>query len=835
MRFGVALRLARRELRSGTRGFRVFLLCLILGVAAIATVGSVRDAVQGAVADQGAVLLGGDAQMEFTYRYATEEERAWMNRNVTRVAEVVEFRSMVVAGEDRALTQVKAVDGAYPLYGTVDLGGADLAAALRGDRVVMARTLVERLGLGLGDTVQLGTKAFALGGVFDQLPDDAGGGFTLGPPMVVRREALEGSGLLGAGTLFETEYKLTLPPDTNLSALKRRAEARFADAGMRWRDSRNAAPGLTRFVDRIGAFLVLVGLAGLAVGGVGVAAAVRAYLDGKVPVIATLKTLGAENRLIFQVYLVQIGVLAVIGIAVGVAIGAVVPMAAYPVLAASLPLSVEVGVYPAALGEAALYGTLCALLFSLWPLARAGQIRAASLFRDAVSPSRVLPGWRIAAVLGLLAVVLVASSAILSGVPHIAIGSAVAVAGSLILLTGAAWAVRRGARAMMRARFVQGRPVLRLALSGISAPGGEARSVVLSLGLGLSVLAAVGQVDRNLQLAIAGELPDVAPSYFVVDIQPAQIEGYLDRVTGDEGVKTVETAPMLRGVITKINDRPAQEVAGDHWVIRGDRGLTYAPTPPSGTVITAGEWWDADYTGPPLVSFADEEAREIGLNIGDAITVNVLGRDITATVSSFRIVDFSTAGIGFVMSMNPAALQGAPHSFISTIYADREAEAGLVRDLSRTYPNITLISVRDAIERVAGLVGNMAAAITFGAGATLITGVFVLIGTAAAAQNARMYEAAILKTLGAERRMILTYLTLRAGILGAASGLVAVVAGGASAWAVITFVMDGDFRFDPVSAAVVIGSGGLVTLLSGIGFAWAPLRARPARILRAAD
>jgi putative ABC transport system permease protein len=236
-----------------------------------------------------------------------------------------------------------------------------------------------------------------------------------------------------------------------------------------------------------------------------------------------------------------------------------------------------------------------------------------------------------------------------------------------------------------------------------------------------------------------------------------------------------------------------------------------------------------------LVSFADEEAREIGLNIGDTITVNVLGRDITATVSSFRIVDFSTAGIGFVMSMNPSALQGAPHSFISTIYADREAEAGLVRDLSRTYPNITLISVRDAIERVAGLVGNMAAAITFGAGATLITGVFVLIGTAAAAQNARMYEAAVLKTLGAERRMILTYLTLRAGILGAASGLVAVVAGGASAWAVITFVMDGDFRFDPISAAVVIGAGGLVTLLSGIGFAWAPLRARPARILRAAD
>jgi putative ABC transport system permease protein len=366
-------------------------------------------------------------------------------------------------------------------------------------------------------------------------------------------------------------------------------------------------------------------------------------------------------------------------------------------------------------------------------------------------------------------------------------------------------------------------------------PGNEAASVVLSLGLGLSVLAAVGQIDNNLRGAISRELPGVAPSFFVVDIQPDQIEALSERVTGDPGVREMERAPMLRGRITRINDRPAEEVAGDHWVVRGDRGVSYSAELPETTRLVAGEWWPADYSGDPLISFSATEAEEIGLELGDSMSLNILGREITGTVASFRDVDFSTGGMGFTVTLNPSALAGAPHSWIATIYADQAAEAGLMRDLSRTWPNITVISVRDAIAQVTGLMGQIAAAITYGALVTLATGAVVLIGAAAAGERARTYEAAVLKTLGAPRGRVLANFALRSAILGAAAGLVAVFAGGLAGWAVSRFVMETDFVFDPGSALVIVTGGIAVTLLAGLGFAWRPLSASPAQVLRARE
>ncbi len=266
------------------------------------------------------------------------------------------------------------------------------------------------------------------------------------------------------------------------------------------------------------------------------------------------------------------------------------------------------------------------------------------------------------------------------------------------------------------------------------------------------MLAAVGQIDFNLRAAIDRDLPTIAPSYFFVDIQNDQIEGFKARLASDPDVSRVETAPMLRGVITQINGRPAREAAGGHWVVRGDRGVTYSAEQPDNATLTAGEWWPAGYDGPPLVSFAAEEADEMGLQLGDRLVVNILGRDIEATIASFREVDFSNAGIGFVMSMNPGALAGAPHTHIATVYAQERAEAAILRDLSQAYPNITAIKVKDAIARVTEALSAIAQATALAAGATLLTGFVVLIGAAAAGERARVREAAILKTLGATRR-----------------------------------------------------------------------------------
>ena len=450
----LAWRFAARELRGGVRGFRIFLACLALGVGVIAAIGSVRSSIEAGLASEGAAILGGDAEMEFTYRFASDEERVWMEAASDALSEVAEFRSMAVVGEERALTQVKAADSAYPLVGDVSLTpDMPLETALAGrdglPGAVMERVLSDRLGLEPGDSFRLGTQDFRLMADIAVEPDAAASGFALGPRTLVLTTDLAGSGLLEPGTLFSTKYRMDMPDGTDLAALEAEARGRFEDSDMRCTDARNGAPGIAEFVERLGAFLILVGLSGLAVGGVGVSAAVRAYLATKTATIATLRTLGAERGTIFLTYFLQIGALSLVGIALGLLLGGLGPVLLGPLIAAQLPFPAVFSVYPSALFEAALYGLLTAFIFTLWPLARAERIRAASLFRDAFAARTRLPAARYLLATAAALAALVGSAAWFSGSARLTFWTAGGLAGSLIvmlvaaLLTGALPAVPR--------------------------------------------------------------------------------------------------------------------------------------------------------------------------------------------------------------------------------------------------------------------------------------------------------------------------------------------------------------------------------------------------------
>jgi putative ABC transport system permease protein len=838
----IAARIARRELRGGIKGFRIFLLCLALGVGAIAAVGSIRGAIEAGLVREGAVLLGGDGQVRLTYRFATEAERAALDAAGAAVSEVVDFRSMAVAGPpeaaERAVTQVKGVDAAWPLLGAPVLDPAlpmsDILAGRDGlPGAAMDPLLVDRLGLSLGDTFRLGTQEFVLMARLLREPDGVASGFGFGPRTLVGTAALADSGLLRPGTLYQVDYRLMAREGQSLPQLRRAAMGAF-DSGARWRDRNQAEPQVARFVDRLGAFLVLVGLAGLAVGGVGVSSAVRAYLDGKTPVIATLKTLGATGGMIFRVYFLQIAALTALGVAAGVLIGAIVPPLVAPLFAANLPIPFAVGLYPAPLAEAALYGALTALVFTLWPLARVERVRAAALYRGLGSEARAWPRgiWLLALMASIVA--LVGAAVWFAAVWQLAAGTAAGIAGALAVLTLAAAGLRRLSARAARAHALRGRTALRLALGAVGSPREGVVAVVLSLGLGLTVLATVGQIDANLRSAISADLPDRAPSYFMIDIQPDQLAGVLDRLQTDPGVSDIDTAPQLRGVITAINDRPARDYP-DHWILRGDRGVTYADALPPGARIVAGDWWGAGYTGPNLISMGQDEAREVGITLGDTITVNILGREITGTVANLRELDFRTGGIGFVLMFNAAALQGAPHTHLLTVHATPDAEGAILRDISNAYPNITAIRIREAVDRVVEALTALAAATSIAALATLVTGFVVLIGAAAAGERGRIYESAVLKTLGASRGRILASFALRSALMGAAAGLVAIGAGALASWAVLTQVMDLRYAFEPVSAILIVLGGIVATLLAGLAFALRPLAARPARVLRAQE
>jgi putative ABC transport system permease protein len=431
---------------------------------------------------------------------------------------------------------------------------------------------------------------------------------------------------------------------------------------------------------------------------------------------------------------------------------------------------------------------------------------------------------------GLLLAALIGGAVVFSGNAVLALGTLGGVALVLVVLAGAGWGLARGARRLSRAGLVRGRPGLRLALAAIGGPRSEVLAVVLSLGLGLSVLAIVGQIDANFRLAIQRDLPERAPSFFFVDLQPDQLEPFLARMAADPAVSRVESAAMLRGAVLAIN---GVKPTGDHWVLRGDRGISLADAMPEGTELTAGRWWGAD--GAPEVSFAAKEAAELGLKLGDRLTLSILGREIDLTLTSLREVDFTTAGMGFVMIVNKAALAGAPYTAIATVYAAPEAEAAILRDAARTWPNVTAISVKEAIARVVEALTAIATATVAAAGAVLVVGGVVLIGAVLAGVPGRVREASVLKVLGATRGAILGSFALRAGLMGAAAGLVAVASGALGGWAVMRLVMDLPFVFEPISALAIVAGGVVVTLVAGLIFAAVPISARPAGVLRSSE
>jgi putative ABC transport system permease protein len=839
----IALKIAQRELTAALKdrllGFRILMLCLIFGVASIATIGSLRGAIEAGLNSNGQVFLGGDAEIELTYRRASVQEMDWMAQQSLQKSEILDFRSMAVARDNlkRILTQVKAVDTAYPLVGEIALSnGMGLPEALAGQNdlpgAVVAPALLRRLQLKLGDIMRLGEQEFVVMATLEKEPDNFGN-FALGPRSIVLAQDLEGSGLLSQGTIFSSKYRLILPNGTDFGKVKAVFETDWATAGGKWKDARNASPGAARAIDRLSTFLVLIGLSGLVVGGIGVSAAVRAFVAKKTGNIAVLKTLGATPGQIFWIYTLQIIAYTVVAVILGVLLGAVAPFLARPFLPESLSAVAVISVYPGALLEAATYGALAAAIFSIWPLAQTEQIRPANLFRGGTPQS--WPAARYIMVLVILLGGALWGAVQFSGSIAMTMWLLGGISLALLFLALMAGLFQLILKQAVLGKSLQGHLALRAAVSAISSGTERAGPVVMGIGLGLAVLAAVGQIDGNLRNSMTKSLPDKAPSFFFLDIQSDQLAEFNQRLSDNTEVSRVETAPMLRGLVTQINSKPAAEVGGDHWVLRGDRGISYAATMPENASLTAGQWWPDDYAGSAQISFSAEAAEEIGIGIGDSLTLNVLGRDITATITSLRDVDFSNAGMGFVILLNAGALAGAPHSHIATVYTSEAAEIPILDELGQAFPNVTGIQIREAVLMVSGVVSSIASAASIGAIATLITGFLILIGAASASSGQRAYETAILKTLGATPREILVSFALRSAMVGALAASVALGAGLLGGWAVSSFVFESSFEVIWSNAAFIILGGVGATLITGVLFALGPLSQSAAAELRHRD
>lgn len=839
----LAFRFSLREMRGGLSGFAIFLACIALGVAAIGGVNSVAQSIADGVANQGQPLLGGDLRFQLNQREASADELAYLE-GLGALSHSANMRSMarLEDGSDQALVEAKAVDSAYPLYGSMETQPALSRSELFDERsgvfgAAAPELLFERLGLKPGGKIRLGEATFELRAVLTTEPDAVSDGFGFAPRLLVSMEGLNASGLIRPGSLVEHSYKVRLPSGADEADVKRlevEARAAFPQAGWSVRTRTNAAPGLSSNIERFSQFLTLVGLTALVVGGVGVANAVRAYLDGKRSVIATFKSLGASGGFVFTVYLVQILVIAGLGIVVGLVLGALMPFAASAALQSVIPVPAQASVYPGALGLAAAFGLLVTLAFALLPLGRARDVPATALFREMGFASQGMP--RAIYVVGALAIALaLAGLAIFSAddrrIGWIFVGATVI---SFLVLRIVGLLVQWLARKAPRIRST----VLRLAVGNIHRPGALTPSVVLSLGLGLTLLVTLALIDGNLRRQITGSLPQMAPNFFFVDIQASDVDAFSKLVAAEAPDGDLVKVPMLRGRIMALNGvdvAKANIPAAGAWVLRGDRGLTYEASLPANSTLSEGKWWPSDYSGEPLVSFSAQEAQELGLKLGDTVTVNVLGRNISARIASFRQVQWESMGINFVMVFSPNTFAGAPHSWLATL-ADKGAtpaqDARVLNAVTRAFPAVTTVRVKDALDVVNRLIGELGVAIRAAAGVALVASILVLAGALAAGNSARIHDAVVLKTLGATRRTLIAAFALEYMLIGLATAVFALAAGGVAAWFVVSEIMTLPSQFSAEVALTTIVLALVLTVGIGLAGTWRVLGHKAAPILR---
>lgn len=824
--------LALRDMRGGLKGLRLLIICLFLGVAGLAGVGSLSRAITAELDSRGQEILGGDIEMRVAQREAAPDERAAFARQGL-VSETIRLRAMASRADAAAavLAELKSVDDRWPLYGALRLEPGALAPRPADLDAMVAPALAERLSLRIGDSVRIGETSFRVAGLIAEEPDRVGEGFTLGPSILVSREGLAATRLVQPGSLFTARYRIRLPADRDAHAIAERLGERFHDANWEVTDRTNAARGLRRLVDQLGQFLTLVGLTALVVAGIGVGNGVASWLDQRRPGIATLKILGASSATIFRIYLIQVAIVSAGAILAGLAVGAAVPAIVGRLAGDALPVAPKFAIFPLPLLISAVYGLLAALLFSLSPLARAGQVSPAAIFRARVEPFG-WPRWRVllpmlGAGLG-IALLAVATAR----QPMLSAGFLAATAGIFALLGAIGWLVRRGARALPRPR----RPLLRLAIANLHRPAAQTDRLIVALGLGLTLFVLLAVLQTSLTHQIEKTVPAVAPNFFALDVPTEDIDRFRSTVLARAPGAKIDSVPSLRGSVVAVRGvrvTDMKPVPKGAWILNGDRGLTYAARLAEGNEIVAGQWWPADYAGPPLISVEEQAAKALDLKPGDRMTLSVLGVEIETTVASIRRVNWETMGFNFGIVFAPGALEGAPHSYMATIAIPDAREAAVNRAVIAGFPSVSLIRVKDVVEQVSSIFGQLATAIRAAASVALAAGVAVLVGAVAASRRARLYDAVLLKLLGASRRQVLAAQAIEYALLAAIIALLALAAGTAAGWYVVTRIFELAWAPDWPIVLATLAAGALGTLGIGLLGSLPVLAARPAAALRA--
>jgi putative ABC transport system permease protein len=822
--------LALRELRGGLRDFRIFIGCLVIGVAVIAAVGTLSGRIELGVQQQAKTLLGGDVELILANTTATAQQmNVFHAYGTTSVS--VSLSAMATWGDTAVLVELEGVDAAYPLLGGVQLASRQtLAQALAGGKIVAEQSLFDRLGVTPHTSITLGIAPFTLSDVIQKEPDRIASAFSLGPHVIAATSALEKAGLLQPGGLVRYHYHILLHNPKSLDAFLRTLSQRFPHAPWILKTYKDSNQTLTALVDRLQLFMTLAGLSSLLIGGVGILNAIESYIAKQYQTIATLKALGASRALVLRVYLIIVCIVSAVGVTLSACLGELLAVALMPYLAQFFPVAMHGAVDFKPLLLAMLFGMLTVLTFSVAALGRAVEVKPTLLFRGIETHAVRLPLATLLANL-LLAAALIATLVLSASDIPIALGFI----GSALLCFALFAGVTRLIQ-VVAARMRVVRPTLRLAVANLHRPGNHVFSIMLSIGIGLTVLVALLETEGNIRREIRETIPANAPSLFLIDIQPAQKDAFLALLRADPAVSNIVAQPMVRGRIARLNHIPVDQapISQDaKWATQSDRGVSYADTMPAGTRLAKGAWWPPGYHGAPLLSLDATLAKGMHLGVGDSITINILGQDIEARITSLRQVNYANFHINFAMILSPGVIEQFPATFIATAKVNSEAEENaLTRTLSKRFPNISTIRIRDSLAQLQGIVENIASAIRVTALAALLSGLLVLASALAATLDKRAYDTVVMKVLGATRHDILTIFLLEWLLLALVTAVLACILGSLGAWLILQRFEWVAFRLLPLPMAEVVLLALASITVIGLGIQSRVFTLKPVTILR---
>jgi putative ABC transport system permease protein len=831
-----------RELRGVARRLLAFVLCLAVGVAAVVVVATLSRSLDRGIRLEARNLLAADLAIGGS-RPVTDAMLAtidgWTGSRRASLREMVTIVAVPRPGEAARtlLVELKVVDGPYPFYGNLDLDPrGPLAPLLGDDGVVVAPDLLARLGLAIGDPLLVGGEPFTIRGRVLLEPDRIGGAFTMGPRVFLSAAGLARTPLIDLGSRVEHRVLVELPRDTPIKALHARArelsEIATRAEGYRVETYDQAQPALRRGLDRLERFLGLIALLSLLVGGVGVGQAIRVWIAGRSDAIAILKCLGVRPRETFWLYLGQAAVLGLVGSLAGCAIGLAIASVLPFFLRGIVPAGMLDPWQPAALLRGIALGLGTTVVFAIPPLTQVLRVPPVRVLRSNAEP---LAGTR--AVTIACALLLIVGTAALAtaqaGTALLGAQFTAGLAATAIALAAAAWVLTRAVRRLPRGG---GRVWLRHGLASIARPGAATLSAIVAIGLGLLVVFATQQVQSQLRARMEAEIPDEAPSAFFADIQPDQWEG-ISALLGEQDATAVVSVPVVVARVRAIDGRSVADLVGEvgggggrRWALTREQRLTYMDRLPEGNRIVKGELW-SDPERYEL-SVDEEFAGDLGVAVGSTIDFDVQGVPMTFAVTSLRAVDWESFGLNFFIVVEPGALEGAPQVRIATAKLPAGAEQRIQDLVVAAFPNVTVVMVRDVLERIVKLLRRLGWGISFLGGFTLVAGLVILAATVGVESSRRGREVALLKTLGMTRAGVVALFATEYAMLGLVAGTIGALGGGVVSWIALTRGMELEWESDPAAFALAIAASVALAVVAGAGASAGALRQRPAEVLR---